>query len=39
MSDLMLVLGWGSPVGVGIFLVCIALMIFLLSRAGGRKKD
>ena len=30
--DLMLVLGWGSPIGIGIFLLCIAGMIFILSR-------
>lgn len=40
MSDLMLVLGWGSPIGTGIFLVCLGGMIFLLSKANKqRKKD
>jgi hypothetical protein len=40
MPDLMLVLGWGSPIGIGIFLVCLGGMIYLLSKAGGqRKKD
>jgi len=34
MNEVALVLGWGSPIGIGIFLVCIAAMIFLLSRAG-----
>jgi len=40
MSDLMLVLGWGSPIGTGIFLLCLAGMIFILSRvnAGQKKK-
>jgi hypothetical protein len=39
MSDLMLVLGWGSPIGTGIFLLCLAGMIFILSRVGaGQKK-
>lgn len=31
--DWMLVLGWGSPIGIGIFLVLLALMIFLLAKA------
>jgi len=34
MSDVFLVLGWGSPIGIGFFLVCLGAMIFLLSRAG-----
>jgi hypothetical protein len=38
MDDLMLVLGWGSPIGTGIFLVCLAGMIYILSRVG-KKKD
>ncbi len=38
MDDVMLVLGWGSPIGIGIFLLCLAGMIFLLSRAGKEKK-
>ncbi len=38
--DLMLILGWGSPIGIGIFLVCLGGMIFLLSKAGKQgKKD
>jgi hypothetical protein len=37
MSDVMLVLGWGSPIGIGIFLVCLAGMILMLSRAGKEK--
>jgi len=31
--DWILVLGWGSPVGIGIFLVLLGLMIFLLTKA------
>ena len=31
--DLMLVLGWGSPIGIGAFLVLLGLMIFLLAKA------
>jgi len=38
MEDLSLVLGWGSPIGIGIFLVCLGSMIYLLTRAG-KKKD
>jgi hypothetical protein len=38
MDNLMLILGWGSPIGTGIFLVCLAVMIFLLTKAG-KKKD
>ena len=38
MSDLMLVLGWGSPIGIGIFLLCLGGMIFLLSRSDKKNK-
>ena len=38
MDNLMLVLGWGSPIGVGIFLLCIAGMVFILSRADKERK-
>jgi hypothetical protein len=31
--DWILILGWGSPIGIGIFLVFLALMIFLLAKA------
>jgi hypothetical protein len=31
--DLMLVLGWGSPIGIGVFLVLLGLMIFLIAKA------
>lgn len=31
--ELMNVLGWGSPIGIGLFLVLVALMIFLLTKA------
>jgi len=33
MDNLMLILGWGSPIGTGIFLLCIAGMIFILTKA------
>ncbi len=38
MENLFLVLGWGSPIGIGIFLVCLGGMIYLLSQAG-RKRE
>ena len=31
--DWILVLGWGSPIGIGIFLVLLGSMIFLLAKA------
>ena len=31
--DWILILGWGSPIGIGVFLVFLALMIFLLAKA------
>jgi len=33
MGDLWLVFWWTGPIGVGIFLVCLATMIYLLARA------
>ena len=32
-GDLFLVLGWGSPIGIGIFLALLGSMIFLLAKA------
>jgi hypothetical protein len=32
-GDLFLVLGWGSPIGVGIFLALLGSMIFLIAKA------
>ena len=32
-GDLFLVLGWGSPVGLGIFLALLGTMIFLIGKA------
>lgn len=29
---------WGSPLGVGIFLICLGLFIYLLSLADKKKK-
>jgi hypothetical protein len=39
MSDLNLVLGWGSPIGIGIFLICLGTMIYLLAKIGDKKKQ
>lgn len=38
MENAILIVGWGSPIGVGIFLLCLGGMIFLLSKTG-KKKD
>jgi len=32
--DWMLVFGWGSPIGTGVFLLCLGGMIYLLSKSG-----
>ena len=36
--DMWLSLYWGSPIGTGIFLVCLGGMIYLLRRADEIKK-
>ena len=33
MESLWLVLHWGSPIGIGIFLLCLGGMVYLLSKA------
>ena len=33
MESLWLVLHWGSPIGLGIFLLCLGGMLYLLSKA------
>jgi len=33
MESLWLAFYWGSPIGIGIFLVCLGSMIYLLSKA------
>jgi len=38
MTDSLLVLGWGSPIGIGIFLLCLGGMIYLLSQSDRSKK-
>ena len=39
MDNLMLILGWGSPIGIGIFLVCLAGMIYILTLADRKHKN
>ena len=36
--DWILVLGWGSPIGIGIFLILLASMIFVLAKADETSK-
>jgi len=38
MESLLLVLGWGSPIGIGIFLVCLGGMLYLLTKADAESK-
>jgi len=38
MENLWLVFSWGSPIGVGIFLVCLAAMIYLIAKADEKSK-
>jgi hypothetical protein len=38
MTDWTLVLGWGSPIGTGAFLVLLATMIYLLTKASVANK-
>ncbi len=34
MADtLFMVLGWPGPVGIGVFLVCLGVMIFMIAKA------
>jgi hypothetical protein len=33
MGDWILILGWGSPIGIGIFLVLLGTMIFMIAKA------
>lgn len=39
MDELWLVLYWTGPIGVGFFLVCLGLMIFLLAKADAVSKQ
>jgi hypothetical protein len=38
MGDMWLVFWWTGPIGVGIFLVCLATMIYLLTKADALNK-
>jgi large-conductance mechanosensitive channel len=38
MIDWMMILGWGSPIGTGLFLVLLATMIFVLTKADETSK-
>ena len=38
MENLFLILGWPGPIGVGIFLVCIGVMLYLLTKADETSK-
>ena len=38
MESLWLALYWGSPIGIGVFLVCLGGMIYLLSKADETSK-
>lgn len=38
MDSLQIVLGWGSPIGIGILLLCIGGMVYLLSQADRSKR-
>jgi hypothetical protein len=38
MDNLWLALHWGSPIGIGIFLVCLGAMIYLISKADEKSK-
>ena len=39
MDELYAIFGWGSPIGIGIFLVCLGGMIYLLSKANKKKQE
>jgi len=38
MTDWILILGWGSPIGIGIFLALLGTMIYMLAKADAVKK-
>jgi len=38
MESWFLILGWSSPIGIGIFLLCLGGMIYLLSKADAESK-
>jgi uncharacterized membrane protein YbaN (DUF454 family) len=38
MTDWYMVLGWGSPIGIGIFLCLMGTMVFMLAKADESSK-
>jgi len=38
MTDWYMALGWGSPIGIGVFLVSLATMIFMFAKADESSK-
>ena len=38
MESLWLVFHWGSPIGIGIFLICLGGMLYLLTKADETEK-
>ena len=39
MNSLFSPANWGSPLGVGLFLICLGIFIYLLALADKVKKD
>ncbi len=39
MGDLLIILGWGSPIGLGAFFIGLGGFIFLLAKADAVSKD
>jgi len=38
MENWFLILGWVSPIGIGIFLLCLGGMLYLLTKADAESK-
>ncbi len=38
MEDCSLMLGWGSPIGIGFFFLCVGGMVYLLTKADAESK-
>jgi len=38
MESWFLILGWSSPIGIGVFLLCLGSMIYLISKADAVNK-
>jgi hypothetical protein len=39
MDNLWLAIQWGSPIGTGIFLVCLGAMVYLFTKADEKSKQ